>query len=154
MTTTYVLSSVLWALGGLVCGYIVGRTVGQAKFPDYTEEEPMPYRATRMDNILGILVITLSVISVVTLAITIGRQEAQVQCQTAFNMQFNEALRDRTEIANNEREGQRNLLAVTLNPASTDAERRDATQKYYNALVTADSQRKDNPLPNQTTQCG
>ena len=152
MTAEYVLSSALWALGGLVCGYLLGRAVGKAKFPESLEEEPMPYRATRMDNLLGILLITLSVISVVTLAITIGRQEAQVQCQTTFNQTFTAALRQRTEAANTEREGQRNLLAVALNPDSSPEERRQATQRYYDALVAADAQRQDNPLPD-TSEC-
>lgn len=135
--TNYFLSSILWALGGLITGYVVGRAGRVALTGDDM------IRAARADNVLGYVVVFLAIVSVVALALTINAQREQVACQTRFNEQFIAALRERTDAATAERLAEREFLLAIVTPGDAEADIR----RYIEVLGQSDSQRDSNPLP-------
>jgi uncharacterized membrane protein len=145
--TVYTISQALWGLAGLVVGFVLGRfsrTAAVTADPDIPKGIAMPARATRADNLIGIIVAGLAVISVVVAAFTITRQQNAVECQTTFNLAFTDALTQRTEAATEERAAQRTLLTTQ---ATTPEERRAGLDRYLQALDRADNRREENPLP-------
>lgn len=158
---SYVISSIVWAVAGLVVGFYLGRAGRLAQTNPEVPVEPDPLPPTRrrrltFEQILGAAVVLLAVVSVVVMAVTLTRQQdaineqrGAVACQAEFNARFASALRERTEAAASERRAMRNLLDVILNPAASREERAGALTAYRDGLAAADSQRAASPLPLQ-----
>jgi hypothetical protein len=167
--TAYVLTSILWALAGLIVGYFLGRagkianaSVVEAIVDDDTEAQGAPPARRGLwricfttDRVLGFSVILLSIVSVVVMALSLQNQQrllagqdAAVRCQTQFNAQFISALRERNEAAAQERSAQRELL-TTPNPTRDPAISLAARDKYLAALAQVDARRDAHPLPDR-----
>lgn len=138
--TTYVLNSAMWALAGLIVGYLLGQLGRRALRPG----EPMPARFTRADHVLGLIVIVLALASVIVTAVSVHRQQQLIECQTNYNRAFTSALSERNEAAARERAAQRELLTST---ATDQAGWTAVRQRYLDVLAQADAQRNANPLP-------
>jgi hypothetical protein len=169
---TYVLLSLFWTLAGLAVGYWLGR-LGRLEAlvstpPDPAEPGGLPApeavlvseevtvvnRGRVMDRVLGLVLVVLAVLSVASSVVfiskqqeSIDRQAATAACQNAFNRATAASTVERAEAAAKERQGQRQLLAVSFNPSTTPSERVAAYQSYLALLAEADAQRSANPLP-------
>lgn len=153
----YAISSILWALGGLIVGFLLGRG-GQA-FPRAggleLPKQPAPPTVNRFrtvltfDRLVGWVIIVMAVVSVATVSYTVSRQQQLVTCQADYNSAFSAALKERTEAAAADRQAQRDLLTgmVTARDPATSRALIDA---YLHKLDEADNQRDDNPLPQRT----
>lgn len=155
----YTLLSLFWTLAGLVCGYTLGAAGRAADSPEavMTDDEaaaPPPWwrRHNLGSRLVGVVLVTLAVLSVLIGAVFVDRQSDIVECQNAYNRRFAEVLVERNEAAAREREGQRQLLAASLGPERNRAALDDAYRQYLVLLAEADAQRKANPLPVQA--CG
>lgn len=146
----YVLTSALWAFGGLIVGYLLGR-VASWRRPIVVVEQEEPVRTrTRTDSIISAIVVVMAVVSVGVGAVSVARQQTVTECQAEFNAQFSSALTERVNAANEERAGQRAWMSAALSGDQVAA--RKAAQSYVDALNRADQQRDQHPLPPQP-QC-
>lgn len=162
----YMVSSMLWALGGLVVGFLLGRS-GQltdtrtdvAEFVDMPPgTEAVTITATKhrfrdslsFDRIVGWVVIVLAVGSVTTMSYTLNRQQQAVTCQADYNAAFVAALKERSTAASADRQAQRELL-TGIATARTPQESQAQMDAYLRKLDEADDQRDDNPLPQRPT---
>jgi hypothetical protein len=148
--STYVVSSLLWALAGLVTGYLAGSYHATRSS---RQGDPVPHRATHSDNLIGLIVIFMAIVSVVATAVNthrqgqvIARQTEVIECQTAYNRAFVSGLQGRSDAAAQERAAQRKLI-TTPNPDRDPAIAQRAVQDYLSALADADARRDESPLP-------
>lgn len=144
----YTISSILWALGGLVVGFLIGRG-GQTNRSANVATETTTHRFRdylTFDRIVGWVIIVMAIVSVATVSYTVTRQNQSVTCQADYNTAFVAALKTRTEAAAADRQAQRDLLTgmVTARDPVTSRALIDA---YLRKLDEADNQRDDNPLP-------
>lgn len=80
-------------------------------------------------------------------AATTNLVERITACQAHQNDAFRAVSAQLRDAAAKERTAQRQLLETSLNPNTTTADRRAATQVYLNGLAAADQQRAENPYP-------
>lgn len=139
-TAGVIWSSAAWGVLGLICGYVLGRMGVQVA-------EQQKTRPLIGNNLLGALVVVLSIVTVTALSISTSRTEDQITCQTEFNQRFIGALQERVDASARERQAQRELLTST--PA-TRPEREQALRTYLQKLDEADQAREQNPYPVQT----
>ena len=82
----------------------------------------------------------IALILIAAVGIAVGvlgyRSEHFLTCQVHQNTEFRNA-------AATERAAQRRLFDVILNPASTEADKLQATREYYAGLIASDQQRAD-----------
>lgn len=144
----YTISSILWALGGLVVGFLIGRG-GQTNRSANVATETTTHRFRdylTFDRIIGWVIIVMAIVSVATVSYAVNRQQQAVTCQADYNTAFVAALKTRTEAAAADRQAQRDLLTgmVTARDPVTS---RKLIDQYLHKLDEADNQRDDNPLP-------
>lgn len=154
----YAISSILWALCGLVVGFFLGRS-GQTTPTSNpprgaelsTDSNTRGFLGSlRFDRIVGWVIIVMAVVSVITVSYTVSRQQDVVTCQADYNMAFVAALKERNEAAATDRQAQRELLTgmVTARDAATS---RLLIDTYLRALDQADNRRDESPLPERPT---
>lgn len=156
----YVLSSLVWSVGGFAFGFAVGRGLRsldsinrKTPMPDNNEpdsERPHRTRKPRTEQLFGVVLVVLAVLSVVGVGLQTWRLNEATTCQAAFNDAYTEALRKRTSAAATERNAQRELLLTMLNQPTPD-KARDALQTYLDSLARADQVRTDAQIP--TRKC-
>lgn len=159
----YAVSSMLWALGGLVVGFLLGRG-GQSTPVTRTEiaevadlppgTEAVTISTTKQwfrnsltfDRLIAWVIIVLAVGSVVTMSYTMNRQQQTLTCQAGYNEAFVAALEERSTAAAADRQAQRVFL-TGIATARTPEQSRAQMENYLRALDQADERRDDNPLP-------
>lgn len=95
------------------------------------------------ERVIGIVVVVLAVVTMLISVSVNAQLESVTACQSAFNANYRQALADRTEVANREREAQRTLI-VSITQGGNDQQ---ALNEYLNALNVSNANRRDNPLP-------
>lgn len=161
----YAISSILWAVGGLVVGFFLGRSgqvfpvvspargteVAAKRFTD-TDGEVTDTTLQRLggslrfDRVVGWVIIVMAIISVITVSYTVSRQQQTLTCQADYNAAFVAALDERSEAAAADRQAQRELLTGMV-AARDPATSRTLIDSYLRKLDAADNQRDRNPLP-------
>ncbi|MFC0546910.1 hypothetical protein [Kutzneria chonburiensis] len=101
-------------------------------------------------RVAAAVLIILGALSVVSVAVVAVRERQTVQCQTGINNAFRDALTERADAADTERNAQRALFKVLLNPSATPADRAAALHTYAKGLAEADDVRARHPLPTNT----
>jgi hypothetical protein len=163
----YVISSLLWAVGGLVVGFFLGRSgqvfpiIDPKRGPKLPAHQPASdgsdgavtdrrlHRlggSLRFDRVVGWVIIVMAVISVITVSYAVSRQQQAVTCQADYNAAFVAALNERSDAAAADRQAQRELLTgmvIARDPATS----RTLIDAYLRKLDDADDQRDENPLP-------
>lgn len=146
----YAISSILWALCGLVVGFFLGRSgqaVNRTRGAELSETTAHRFRdSVAFDRLVGWVVIVMAVISVITVSYTVSRTQQVVTCQADYNAAFVLAFDERSQAAAADRQAQRELLTgmvTTRDPATS----RTLIDTYLRKLDEADNQRDDNPLP-------
>lgn len=143
---TYIWSSALWALAGLLVGYFIGRAGREVVITETSTAR----RTSVGDNVIGVVVILLAIVTVMGLAFQASEAKRAMQCQTEFNIQFMRSIQERQESAATERQAQRELLTAIVAPGRSGG---GAIQRYIDSLNAADAQRTANPYPIQP-DCG
>lgn len=159
---TYTISSILWALGGLVVGFYLGRsgqssttvnrTGGIAVATDQSETVTVEATVQRFrdtltfDRIVGWVIVVLAVVSVITVSYSVNRQQQSIECQANYNARFVVALNERSDAASADRQAQKDLLTGMFT-ARDETTRRALVEAYLQKLNDADNKRDDNPLP-------
>lgn len=133
----YVWASALWAIAGLISGYVLGRAGSNMA-------EKATLRRTISDTWLGIILVMLALVTVLGLTISNQQTEARIRCQTQFNSAFISALEERSAAARSERQAQRDLLTAVAVPRADIPE---ALSRYRVSLDRADAERSRNPYP-------
>ena len=170
MTTpdpAYLSCSLAWSLCALVIGYATGFIVGRAtqkleatKEAEVSDTQPTPppkrdYLAF-LDVVqtrgFGAIIFVLAVATMAVAGYTLTKQGDLLDCQTAYNQAYSNALQQRTEAAAADRVATRDMVATIAGIESVPAA--DRREVYQNALATfltrtktADAQRMANPLP-------
>lgn len=144
--TGYIVSSILWAIAGLIVGYVLGR--GGCLNADLPKEPGVPpTQRSKTDMLIGFAVVGLALASVIVMTVSLSRQQRIVDCQTEFNTHFVAALGERSDAAAEERAAQRALLTAVLDSRGHPQAQEAAIQNYLRNLADADRSRSDNPLP-------
>lgn len=161
-TTVYIVTSLVWAFGGFLFGYLLGRAartlqridrkVGmddEAADPATPTDNPAPSSEpgrSRTERVFGVVLIGLAVLSVIGVGIQTVRLGNATSCQAEFNEHYTAALKLRTKAAATERAAQRELLTLMLQQP-TQQEARAALQRYIDGLAKADREREDAQIP-------
>lgn len=130
----YLVQSLAWSL----CGFLVGWLLGGLG----RELIGAPMRVWSQ-RVIGLVVIVMAVITMITSVSVNLRLERVTQCQAQFNADYRQALAERVDAANQEREAQR-ILIVSITRGTDDQQ---ALNGYLSALDAADANRRENPLP-------
>jgi hypothetical protein len=115
---------------------------------------PEHHLAHRMsfERWLGIIIVTLSVMSVIYVAIQTARLNDVTVCQAEYNDAYTTAIQERSMAARRERQAQREMLLAFLGGESlTPAEGRAVFDRYLAALDEADQVRDSADIP--TRRC-
>lgn len=148
----YTISSILWAMGGLIVGFLLGRggqTVRSVEVASDDVTTPAVHRfrdSLTFDRIVGWVIIVMAILSVATVSYAVTRQQQAVICQADYNAAFSAALKERNDAAAADRQAIRDLLTgmVTARDPVTS---RALIDTYLRKLDEADNKRDDNPLP-------
>lgn len=134
---SYVFTSLAWSLCGFLAGWLLGglgRDLIGAPLHLWTE------------RVIGIVVVILAVVTMVTSVSVNARLENVISCQAAFNANYRQALADRNEATNQERDAQRKLI-LSITQGGNDQQ---ALTEYLDALNATNANRAENPLPLRT----
>lgn len=159
MSISAIVANIVFSIGGFILGFYVAlirlrveRNPENIMDGDKTTTRTEPHFTA--GQILGVLILLLAVGSTVTSVMASSDQRRSAQhlqriaaCQAEFNKVYRLALTERSEAANAERKAMRAMLAVILDPASTEQTRREAVERYDTALRQAETTRQQNPLP-------
>lgn len=100
-----------------------------------------------MQKIFGVLVALLAVATLITGVYSIRNQEQITKCQAEYNKKFIDQLRERTLIANQDREDLAELVTGILRDSRTPADNRKLLEEYLKSKKESDAERKKHPLP-------
>lgn len=143
-----VIEGLFWSLGGLVVGYGLCWYVTESSIRVLEEISVEGLRVRRMEvfrAILGVAILTLVLLTSI-------RYYQATSCQTRYNAEFANALRERSTAQGAESEAQIELL-TSQNPNRDPAVGQRAIQKYVEALRELERVRAANPLPDPSG-CG
>jgi hypothetical protein len=115
-----------------------------------TNSNHRPPWTTIYPRVAAVLLIVLGILATATSTVVAVHERQSVDCQTTINNQFIAALRQRADAADTERQAQRALFDVILNPKATPDARKAALAAYAQGLAQADDVRGRNPLPTGT----
>lgn len=139
--------SLAWSMLGFVLGYFLGRATGEVHIVNVkTDEDYRVPNHRRFDVVVGTSVIILSILSVILASMAISRRGDQVACQSQYNAAVADALRARTEAANEDRTALTKLVSgVAQSKSSEDTLR--ALNQYLATTRKTEQDRAETPLP-------
>lgn len=155
IVSSYFLASLLWSVAGFAIGFFAGRigasyemrkTMGTHNSTVPTWKERLLAKLT-LQTAFGVIVLILIGIGMTSLVSGNSRVEEVVACQTRFNEEYSRGLNERSDAAKKERNAQRELLTVNLDPNATEEDRANAVRTYLETLNVADAQRNNAPIP-------
>lgn len=157
----YLLQSLGFSLIGFIVGYVLGELgpalCGWGEIGETVSQYPPrhPPLAIVARYVAGIAILLLVVITMVIAVSANARLQGTIACQAQFNTTYRDALVERNEATDQERQAQRTLLLtfVARNPSSTPQQQETAIQNYLAVLAQSDQKRAANPLPSMNT-CG
>lgn len=161
---TYVINSLAWSAGGFAIGWLVAsarQDMGAireavvhedsstpADDDDALSSELLHSRTDAVTRWLGVVVALLA-IATVTQAYFANQRIANVaECQAEYNTRFTEAIRERTQLANEDRDALHNMLITLYRKRdASDKERLRVFKHWVDTVQSNEQQRKLNPLP-------
>lgn len=159
MVSTYFLASILWSVAGFIIGFVAGKLGAKYQLEHHMKNDNNKSWYVRflekvtLQSAFGVVILILIAVGMTSVVQGNARLEQVVKCQTAFNQEYTKGLQARSDAAASEREAQRELLAVTNDPASNDEQRSQAIDNYVVTLNQADQQRRENPIPSLPAGC-
>lgn len=159
MSVAYLVSSLLWAVGGLFVGYGLGRMVRDVHDVHTVIVPPPPLTVPRPPSrrraptgrmMIGILVMVVIAVSTVLYALESAKLNGVTSCQSQLNFQFRDALAQRSAAQGVEIAAQRKLILSRL---SGQADRETAVREYLAALDALEAAGLRHPLP-VAVDCG
>lgn len=100
-----------------------------------------------MQKFFGAVIALLAVATLVTGVYSIQSQRELARCQADYNQKFISQLRERTAIANQDRESLATMVKGLLKQGASDADQGRLLQEYLKAKEKNDAERKKYPLP-------
>jgi hypothetical protein len=129
-----ILSHALIGLTTLVIGTCVG----------YSIREQGKFNSQVILN-FGVAIVTM--LALVGLLVSINQYRDATTCQSAYNINFTEALKERGSAADDDRHALRVALDAILDPKSDVAKRTQALKDWQTLVNSADDKRDANPIP-------
>lgn len=146
--TVRILEGLLWSLGGLVVGYSLCWFVTEMSLRAVEESVVSNLRGRRAEAfraLVGLVILALVLLTSI-------RYYQATSCQTEYNTQVAEALRQRSEAQGAETFAQIQLL-TTENPTRDPEVGRQALARYVAALQELERVRAAHPIP-EPPKCG
>ena len=151
-----------WSLAGFLLGYLLGRAgreIHEVKEAVVTDTQ-CPTESRRRPGVFGFvqtqwfgaILIILAVATVSVSGYTLNKQGRLLDCQTAYNIAYADALKERTMAAGTDRQATRDMVGTIAGIEAVPAEQRrgvyqSALTKFLTTTANADAQRNRNPLP-------
>ena len=142
MNPEYLTHSIVWSAVGLLVGYIIG--AGKRVGFRYWELNDR-YK----DRAVGAFLILVALGSTIQ-SLSFQRNQREITvCQVSYNIRFQEVLRDRSAIGDQDRQNVNRMVTSVLTSKSVE-ETRKALEDYVNKNNELERARTQNPYPQLT----